>query len=146
VLRFAQNPSGRMAGFRVAQLIPGIGPATAARLLDAMGEAAEAADAVAAFAAPSKAGGEWQSFVALYRTLRTPGLAWPADINWSRTGTCRSSNECTTTPRCAPPTSSSWRSWRPATVRARASWPISRSIRPKRPATAPVRRTWTRTT
>jgi DNA helicase-2/ATP-dependent DNA helicase PcrA len=81
VLRFAQNPSGRMAGFRVAQLIPGIGPATAARLLDAMGEAAEAADAVAAFAAPSKAGGEWQSFVALYRTLRTPGLAWPADIN-----------------------------------------------------------------
>jgi DNA helicase II / ATP-dependent DNA helicase PcrA len=81
VLRFAQNPSGRMAGFRVAQLIPGIGPATAARLLDAMGEAAEPADAVAAFAAPPKAGGEWQSFVALYRALRTPGLAWPADIN-----------------------------------------------------------------
>ena len=81
VLRFAQNPSGRMAGFRVAQLVPGIGPATAARLLDAMGEAAEPADAVAAFAAPPKAGGEWQAFVALYRALRTPGLAWPADIN-----------------------------------------------------------------
>ncbi len=36
VLRFAQNPRGRMAGFRVTQLIPGIGPATSARLLDAM--------------------------------------------------------------------------------------------------------------
>ena len=29
VLRFAQNPRGRMAGFRVTQLIPGIGQATA---------------------------------------------------------------------------------------------------------------------
>ena len=25
VLRFAQNPRGRMAGFRVTQLIPGVG-------------------------------------------------------------------------------------------------------------------------
>ncbi|HEU4851256.1 MAG TPA: ATP-dependent helicase [Telluria sp.] len=86
VLRFAQNPSGRMAGFRVAQLIPGIGPATATRLLDAIGEAAEPVAAVEAFDAPAKAGGEWQSFVELYRGLRTPGLRWPADIelvrNW----------------------------------------------------------------
>ncbi len=80
VLRFAQNPSGRMAGFRVAQLIPGIGPATASRLLDALGEAAEPVLALEAFAAPAKAGGEWQAFVALYRALRTPGLRWPADI------------------------------------------------------------------
>ncbi|HEY1042507.1 MAG TPA: ATP-dependent helicase [Telluria sp.] len=86
VLRFAQNPNGRMAGFRVAQLIPGIGPATATRLLDAIGEAAEPVAAVEAFEAPAKAGGEWQSFVDLYRSLRTPGLRWPADIelvrNW----------------------------------------------------------------
>ncbi|MFD2367722.1 ATP-dependent helicase [Pseudoduganella sp. GCM10020061] len=86
VLRFAQNPNGRMAGFRVAQLIPGIGPATATRLLDAIGEAAEPVAAVEAFDAPAKAGGEWQSFVELYRALRTPGLRWPADIelvrNW----------------------------------------------------------------
>ncbi|MGZ9043438.1 MAG: ATP-dependent helicase [Telluria sp.] len=86
VLRFAQNPSGRMAGFRVAQLIPGIGPATASRLLDALSEAPEPVLALEAFAAPAKAGGEWQEFVALYRALRKPGLRWPADIglvkNW----------------------------------------------------------------
>ncbi len=86
VLRFAQNPSGRMAGFRVAQLIPGIGPATATKLLDAVGEAAEPMAAVEAFAAPAKSSGDWQEFVALYRALRTPGLRWPADIelvkNW----------------------------------------------------------------
>src|SRR4030095_14173772 len=41
ILRFAENPRGRMAGFRVLNLIPGIGQATATRLLDAMGEAAD---------------------------------------------------------------------------------------------------------
>jgi DNA helicase-2/ATP-dependent DNA helicase PcrA len=80
VLRFAQNPNGRMAGFRVAQLIPGIGPATATRLLDAVGEAPEAAAAVEAFAAPGKSADDWVAFSALYRRLRTPGLRWPADI------------------------------------------------------------------
>ncbi len=84
VLRFAQNPSGRMAGFRVAQLIPGIGPATATRLLDAVAEAPEAAQAVEAFEAPAKAQGDWQDFVALYRRLRTPGLRWPADLELAK--------------------------------------------------------------
>jgi len=86
VLRFAQNPNGRLAGFRVAQLIPGIGQATATRLLDAVAEAPDALAAVEAFAVPAKAQGDWQAFVTLYRQLRTPGLRWPADIelakNW----------------------------------------------------------------
>jgi DNA helicase-2/ATP-dependent DNA helicase PcrA len=86
VLRFAQNPSGRMAGFRVAQMVPGIGPATATRLLDAVGEAADPLSAVEAFGAPAKSAADWKPFVALYRALRTPGLRWPADIelvkNW----------------------------------------------------------------
>ena len=86
VLRFAQNPSGRLAGFRVAQLIPGIGPANAAKLLDAVAEASEPVLAVEQFVAPSKSSGDWQEFVTLFRALRTPGLRWPADIelvkNW----------------------------------------------------------------
>ncbi len=80
VLRFAQNPSGRMAGFRVAQLIPGIGAATATRLLDAVGVAAEPLQAVEQFAVPPRSGGDWQQFVALYKALKAPGLRWPADI------------------------------------------------------------------
>ena len=80
VLRFAQNPSGRMAGFRVAQLIPGIGPATAAKLLDAVGSAADPAAALAAFAVPPRCQGDWLPFVDLYGQLRTAGLRWPADI------------------------------------------------------------------
>ncbi|MCA1855332.1 ATP-dependent helicase [Massilia oculi] len=80
VLRFAQNPSGRMAGFRAVQLIPGIGPASATRLLDAVGEATDAAAAVEAFGAPARSAADWAAFGALYRRLRTPGLRWPADI------------------------------------------------------------------
>lgn len=86
VLRFAQNPSGRVAGFRVVQLVPGIGAATATRLLDAVAESAEPLRAVEQFAAPAKSGGDWEQFVALFRALRAPGLRWPADIelvkNW----------------------------------------------------------------
>ncbi len=86
ILRFAQNPSGRMAGFRVAQLIPGVGPATATKILDAVGEAAEPVAALDNFAGQGKDGGHWKAFVELYRALRAPGLAWPADVelvkNW----------------------------------------------------------------
>ncbi len=85
VLRFAQNPSGRLAGFRVAQLIPGIGAATATRLLDEVGQAAEPTAAVQAFSAPAKSQADWQAFVELYQALRAPGLRWPVDIELVRT-------------------------------------------------------------
>ena len=70
----------------MAQLIPGIGPATASRLLDAIGQSAAPQAALEAFAAPTKSSADWQAFVTLYGALRTPGLRWPADIelvkNW----------------------------------------------------------------
>ncbi len=37
ILRFAQNPRDRIAGFRVAQMLPGVGPATAAKIVEAAG-------------------------------------------------------------------------------------------------------------
>ncbi len=36
LLRFAQNPRDRVAGFRLLQLLPGVGPTTARKTLDAM--------------------------------------------------------------------------------------------------------------
>jgi DNA helicase-2/ATP-dependent DNA helicase PcrA len=80
VLRFAQNPRGRMAGFRVTQLIPGIGPATSTRLLEAMAEAEDPAAVVQAFQPPAAAKEEWARFAAIYAHLRAPELAWPADM------------------------------------------------------------------
>jgi DNA helicase-2/ATP-dependent DNA helicase PcrA len=80
VLRFAQNPRGRMAGFRVTQLIPGIGPVTSTRLLDAMAEAADPGAVVQSFVPPAPAKAEWARFAAIYAALRDPALAWPADM------------------------------------------------------------------
>lgn len=80
VLRFAQNPRGRMAGFRVTQLIPGVGPVTSTRLLDALSDAADPGAVVQAFVPPASAAQEWASFVAMYTALRTTQLPWPADL------------------------------------------------------------------
>jgi DNA helicase-2/ATP-dependent DNA helicase PcrA len=84
LLRFAQNPSGRLAGFRVLQLIPGIGQATATRVLDAVGESSDVAATLAPFPVPARCSVEWQTFCALYARLRTPGLRWPQDLELVR--------------------------------------------------------------
>ncbi|MGG7606096.1 ATP-dependent helicase [Massilia sp. BKSP1R2A-1] len=80
MLRFVQNPAGRMAGFRTVQLIPGIGQATATRLLDAIAASPDPVAALEGFAPPARSKADWEAFCALYRRLRTPGLRWPADI------------------------------------------------------------------
>jgi len=84
ILRLAQNHRGRMAGFRVTQLIAGIGPATAAKIFDMMDQADDPVASLKAFLPPSSAAGEWQSFVQLYVALRNPKLAWPADIDLAK--------------------------------------------------------------
>jgi DNA helicase-2/ATP-dependent DNA helicase PcrA len=84
ILRFAQNPRGRLAGFRVVQLIPGIGPATATRLLDAMSEAAEPGDVVHNFEPPVAAASEWKTFAEMYSVLRGATATWPADISLAK--------------------------------------------------------------
>ena len=84
VLRFAQNPRGRMAGFRVLQLIAGVGQATASRLLDAMGEAAEPVEALKQFSPPAQARQEWALFAELYARLQGAPIAWPADLELVR--------------------------------------------------------------
>ncbi len=84
ILRFAQNPRGRLAGFRVTLLIPGVGQATASRLLDAMAEAAEPTHTLQRFDPPAQAGEDWARFVDLYTRLRDPGVAWPADLELAK--------------------------------------------------------------
>src|SRR3954469_605129 len=51
-LRWAHNLRDRVAGFRVAQLLPGIGPGSAAKLLDAITESGNASQALHAFKPP----------------------------------------------------------------------------------------------
>ncbi len=78
LLRFVENPRDRMAGFRVLQLLPGVGPGTAARVLDRLADAADPFAALAESSAPPRAGEDWGTFVQAVADLRE--RAWPADL------------------------------------------------------------------
>ncbi len=80
VLRWAQNPRSRLAGFRVAQLVPGIGPAGVRRLLDAMAAAPDPHAALQAFTPPPNAQSEWQALAALLAQLALPQSPWPDEL------------------------------------------------------------------
>ena len=76
VLRLAQNPRDRIAGFRVLQLVPGIGPASAERVLDA----ALCGTAFADCPVPARAAEHWPDFAALHAGLRADAAGWPAEL------------------------------------------------------------------
>ena len=78
LLRLAENPRDRVAGFRALRLVPGIGPASAERLL-ALLAAPGGAAGLAAARVPARAAAEWAEFAALYAGLRERG-GWPADL------------------------------------------------------------------
>jgi DNA helicase-2/ATP-dependent DNA helicase PcrA len=80
-LRWAENPRDRVAGFRVVQLLPGAGPATAGRLLDRLGEAGDALAIVDGFAAPAVAAEHWVSFAEAIRLVRGRSAGWPAELD-----------------------------------------------------------------
>jgi len=81
LLRWAENPRSRLAGFRVAQLIAGIGPATAGRLMDAMEAAADPLQALRDFKPGAAARDEWAAFAEAYASLRAPRQPWPTDLD-----------------------------------------------------------------
>ena len=78
VLRWVQNPRNRLAGFRVALLMPGMGPAAARRLLDAMAGAADALPAMREFKPPNAALPAWREWLRSHELL-TQG-AWPDSV------------------------------------------------------------------
>ena len=79
LLRWASNPRNRLAGFRVATLVPGIGPASARRLLDAMDASADPHAALQAFQPPAAARGDWAPLAALLAKL-AESSDWPAEL------------------------------------------------------------------
>jgi DNA helicase-2/ATP-dependent DNA helicase PcrA len=82
VLRWAENPTDRVTGFRVVQLLPGLGPATAAKVLDAMA-GRSAIDALATFRPPAKAVDAWRDLVGLMQGLSAQA-GWPAELELVR--------------------------------------------------------------
>ena len=81
MLRFAQNPQNRLAGFRILQRVAGIGPAKAGRLMDSLAQAVDARAVLRDFKPGASAAQDWAAFQQAYERLREPGLTWPTDLD-----------------------------------------------------------------
>jgi DNA helicase II / ATP-dependent DNA helicase PcrA len=81
VLKWADNPRNRMAGFRALRLLPGVGPGRAARFLDALSEVPDLRSAMDSFAPPAVLAADWNALAALLRALGESKANWPADID-----------------------------------------------------------------
>lgn len=81
ILRWAHNLRDRVAGFRVAQLLPGIGPGTAAKMLDGMTESGSAVAGLRGFKPPMAASEHWQAFVETMETLHLSAASWPSELD-----------------------------------------------------------------
>src|SRR5439155_6043455 len=84
LLRFAQNPRDRVAGFRLMQILPGIGPSAAQRVLDLMAGQSDPLSALADAPAPPRSGDDWVDFIETLQQLRSGRAGWPAEIGCAR--------------------------------------------------------------
>src|SRR5512139_1564600 len=86
VLRWIENPRDRVAGFRVLQLMPGIGPQTSAQVLDNLALAQDVMMGLQESRVPSSAAEGWQGFLELVDSLRQRAVPWPSEFetisNW----------------------------------------------------------------
>ena len=84
ILRWCENPRDRLAGFRILQLLPGIGPTTAGKVLDKIAAERKVVDVLRRFAVPKQTAEDWPAFLRLIDRLRR-GKDWPAEFEPLRT-------------------------------------------------------------
>lgn len=84
LLRFVENPRDKVAGFRLMQLLPGVGPTSARRVLDLVAEAPDPLRALADAPAPPRAGEDWPAFLRVLDALAGGRAGWPAEIEQAR--------------------------------------------------------------
>ncbi len=148
-LRLAENPSDAMAGLRVLGLVPGIGPKTAAALLESLSAAAgDFPTAWAGAGVPEPARAAWPAVVELFATLAAAGPSEvPAQVHAVRSvyGPLleRRYDNVQARLRDLEQIEAARRALR---RRARSSSPSSPSTRRRTRRTSPARRCSTRTT
>ena len=79
LLRWAQNPRDRVCGFRAIQLLPGIGPRTASRILDNLQAAPPGCSLLADQPVPDHARPVWRAFAAVVTAIRA-AEHWPVPV------------------------------------------------------------------
>jgi ATP-dependent DNA helicase UvrD/PcrA len=80
ILRWCENQRDRVAGFRAVQLLPGIGPSTAAKILDQVEAEPHATDVLYEIKVPKAAAEDWPAFAKLFEQMRQRKTPWPAEF------------------------------------------------------------------
>ena len=83
LLRFVDNPRDRVAGFRVLQLLPGIGPGSAGKVLDRMLESPDPVKTLLESPPPPRGSEGWPGLLEVVSNLRRGG-GWPAELFTAR--------------------------------------------------------------
>ena len=81
LLRWGQNPRCTLAAWRVALLVPGVGPRGARKLVDALAAAADPHQALADFSPPPAAATAWAALRGLVQALQADGSPWPQALD-----------------------------------------------------------------
>jgi len=84
VLRWADNPRNALAAFRVAQLLPGVGPANARACVEHLAANNLAFASLKTFAAPASAKYEFEKLSDLLVALTDPQRAWAGQVHMAR--------------------------------------------------------------
>ncbi len=79
LLRWCQNPRDRVAGFRTLELLPGVGPSTATKILNRIATEGKIVEALKGFPVPNAAAQDLPGFATLIAQL-LKAKAWPAEF------------------------------------------------------------------
>ena len=83
ILRWAENPRDQVAGFRVLQLLPGVGSVTARRALGLLAGSERGFSSLGAFKPPAAAKDSWATLLPLMNVL-AKSKEWKAEIEQLR--------------------------------------------------------------
>jgi DNA helicase II / ATP-dependent DNA helicase PcrA len=80
IFRWAENPTDRVAAFRVLKLLPGIGPTTAAKVQDQVEGAPGRPGVLLAVDVPKAAAEDWPAFAKAMARMRKGKSPWPGEF------------------------------------------------------------------
>jgi len=80
ILRWVENPRDAVAGFRVLQLLPGIGPGHAGRAIQHLVSRSHDLGSLVAYRPPAAAAEDWMPLCALLSELRADRSVWPGQV------------------------------------------------------------------
>jgi DNA helicase-2/ATP-dependent DNA helicase PcrA len=80
ILRWAENPRDAVAAFRVVQLLPGIGPGLAARIVAHLEATGFDLTSLSGFRAPAAAAADWPALCALLEQLHDARTDWQGQL------------------------------------------------------------------